>query len=157
MGNIPLVTPIVAEDIGVPAPSFVSITPDGNPSGSLIFDENETITIRYTADRLKVEGLILLGSGSNLTSVSNGAQAVNFTKISSLKDLSTYEVKINVTTYTIFYAFAWSGSVTNGTSEEFDEFDLEEELDEELSLVPASKKKSKKVENDSVGIKKLSC
>lgn len=123
IGSLPLVTPIIAESNEVPTPLFVSITPDGNPSGSLIFDVNETITIRYTADRSSVDGLILLGTGSNLTTSINNENAVNLTKVSSLKDKSTYEAIINVTSYTIFYAYAWSVTITNGTTEEFDLFD----------------------------------
>lgn len=123
IGSLPLITPIIAESNEVPAPLFVSITPDGNPSGSLIFEENETITIKYTADRFSADGLILLGTGSNLTTSFNNEKAVNFTKVSSLKDKSTYEAVINVTSYTIFYAYAWSENITNGTIEEFDLFD----------------------------------
>lgn len=119
-GSLPF-TPVYAAE-SVPAPEFISLSPDGI-DGNMIFEVNETITVTYNADRKAVDGLILLGSGSGLTEDVNNPAAINFTKVSSLKEKSTYEAKFNLTTYTEFYAFAWSGSLTNGTSETFENFD----------------------------------
>ncbi len=121
IGSIPF-TPISAAS-AVPAPEFISITPDGNTAGSLIFDVNETLTIQYKTDRLSVDGVILLGSGSNLTENINDARALNFTRVSSFQDKSTWEVEFDITSYTKFHAYAWSVDLVNGTYEEIDNFD----------------------------------
>ncbi|MCY3410227.1 MAG: PKD domain-containing protein [Candidatus Heimdallarchaeota archaeon] len=121
LSSLPM-TPIYAQTAGeVPAAEFVSITPDGTPAGSFFYNINETITITYTADRFDVDGVKLLGTGSNLTENIN--TAMNLTKVSSFQGKSTYSVDINVSSYTEFYAYAWSVSFDNGTNEEFDRFD----------------------------------
>ena len=113
----------VMEDNAVPAPEFVSIDPDGTPSGSFIFVENANVTIKYTADRSNTEGLILLGTGSNLTADYSNYRAVNFTLMDSFEGKSTFEVNTTLTSYSVFYAYAWNNELSNGTLEEFDLFD----------------------------------
>lgn len=113
----------VMEDNAVPAPEFVSIDPDGTPGGSFIFVENANVTIEYTADRYDTEGLILLGTGSNLTADYSDYRAINFTLIDSFEGKSTFEVNVTLTSFTIFYAYAWNNELSNGTMEEFDFFD----------------------------------
>ena len=104
-----------------PAPVFQSLDNTGNPAGSHIYDNNTEITISYKANRYAVDGLVLLGSGSNLTiSLSNTDYVRNFTKTSSLRDNSFYSIKLNITSYTYFYAYAYSGNLNNGTYEKLD-------------------------------------
>ncbi len=119
VSSLPLtITPVVAAN--VPAPEFVSMTPDG--SGSFVVSYNTTVTITYTADRFAVDGVILLGTGSNLTTNYN-EKLINFTAMNSHRDKTTYELNITITSYTVFYAYAWSGSFSNGTTENFENFD----------------------------------
>ncbi len=104
----------------VPAPVFVSITPSGDPANSQIYEINETITLNYKADRFEVDGIMLLGTGSNFTEDINDPLALNFTLSDSFKNESNYEVKFNVTSsYSVFYAYSWSITLDNGTKEEF--------------------------------------
>ncbi|MHA2248897.1 MAG: PKD domain-containing protein [Candidatus Kariarchaeaceae archaeon] len=123
LGGIPLqVSPSLGNDQEpgtVPAPSFISITPDSNPSGSNIYSVNTTITLTYEASRFDVDGIILLGFGSNLTTELTNPRALNFSVSSSFRDKSTYVTEFNVTSYTTFYAYSWSVGLNNGTMEEF--------------------------------------
>jgi hypothetical protein len=100
-------------------PVFISLNDTGTPTNSYIYDNQTVITINYKADRYNIDGLILLGQGSNLTeNKDNLSQNRNFTKDYSLRDQSYYSIEINVTSYTYFYAYAWYGSYENGTYEE---------------------------------------
>ncbi len=96
-------------------PVFISLNNTGTPTNSYIYDNQTVITINYKADRYNIDGLILLGQGSNLTeNKDNLGQNRNFTKDYSLRDQSYYSIQINVTSYTYFYAYAWYGSYENG-------------------------------------------
>ena len=100
-------------------PIFISLSDTGDPINSYIYDNQTILTINYKADRYNVEGIILLGQGSNLTENKiDLSQNRNFTKDYSLRDKSYYSIKINLTSYTYFYAYAWYGNFENGTYEE---------------------------------------
>ena len=89
-----------------PLPKFIAVVPRGD-AGNHIFAVNTTVVIKYQADRFDVDGLILVGNGSGLVEDPESPLAVNFTKIGSIRDISTYEVELNVTSYTYFLAYSW--------------------------------------------------
>jgi len=113
-----------ASQDGPPAPVFMALNETGITPDSYIYQNNTFVQISYKADRNAVDGLVLLGSGSNLTTqISNKDYLRNFTKTSSLKANSFYEIDLKITGYTYFYAWAWSGSLTNGTAEKLNVID----------------------------------
>ena len=83
LGSLPgLYHPINADshELSVPAPEFVSVTPDNE--NSFLYQVNDTVTITYTTSRFNVEGMMLLGQGSNLTAQITDSGVKNFTLIS---------------------------------------------------------------------------
>lgn len=109
---------VLAEDPPKPSePTFRGVNPSGE-SNNYIFDENQTVTILYKADRFDVDGLVLVGEGSGLDT--DPITGRNFTLDSSLGPDSFYEIELNVTEYTYFFAYSWSNTLTNNTKEELD-------------------------------------
>lgn len=117
------------EQESVPAPIFVSISKDDQALTSNTVAINDTVSIQYKADRYTVDGIILLGQGNNLTENVTLAESNNFTLSfdSSAKAYSFYSIEVNITEYTKFYAWAWSGTINNGTREELTNFDQDRE------------------------------
>lgn len=111
---------VSAEDPKPSVPEFRGVTPAGD-SNNYIFEENQTVTILYDADRFDVDGIVLVGDGSGLQL--DPVFARNFTKISSEKAFSYYEIELNVSGYTYFFAYSWSKSLTNNSMEVLDLFD----------------------------------
>ncbi len=113
----------------VPAPIFERVSVDNVPVERYVFDVNTTVKISYKADRFAVDGILLLGQGSNLTEDVQLAKTLNFsfTLDRKFKAFSYYSIELNVTEFTKYYAWAWSGSVTNGTREEFTTIDQDRE------------------------------
>ncbi len=111
----------------IPPPVFSEIRVNDNQVTRYVFENNTRIKILYTADRLKVDGVLLLGQGSNLTENLTLAKAWNYsmTLDSQFKGTKFFSIEINVTGFTKFYAWAWSGNITNGVAEKFDTFDKE--------------------------------
>lgn len=99
-----------------PAPEFNSVVPDGQDN-DYIFNQNETVTLQYTADRFEVEGLVIIGNGSDLLWEFNLTNSQNFTKTNSLGPISVYEYEFNVTSYTIFVVYSWYNDISNRTME----------------------------------------
>ncbi|MFV2015159.1 MAG: hypothetical protein ACC656_07025, partial [Candidatus Heimdallarchaeota archaeon] len=95
-------------------PIFKGVNPSGE-SDSYIFEENQTVTILYDANRFDVDGIVLVGKGSGLGL--DPVLAKNFTRVSSLGPTSSYEIKLNVSEYTYFFAYSWSKALTNNTKE----------------------------------------
>jgi hypothetical protein len=107
-------------EVKPPAPDYGGITPIGT-NLQTVYETNTTVTIFYSADRFQVHGLVLVGSGSGLNlDPLNGR---NLTKTGSSGPTSDYEIQINVTGYTYFYAYSWYNSLTNNTKEILDRKD----------------------------------
>ncbi len=117
------------ENEGIPSPEFTGISVDGETVTRFVFDVNTTVKISYSADRFAVDGILLLGQGSNLTEDVSKAEASNYsmTLDSKFRDKKFFSIEINVTEFTKFYAWAWSGDITNGTRETIDNFDRDRE------------------------------
>lgn len=108
------------EDVSVPEPIFDRVFPKGDDTPS-VYQINETITIFYETSRTDVEGMILLGSGSNLTENLDDEDNLRYFELeSSFRDESFYEIELNVTSYTYFYAMTWFNTIDNHTYEEID-------------------------------------
>ncbi|RMG28052.1 MAG: hypothetical protein D6732_19245, partial [Methanobacteriota archaeon] len=117
------------EQEGIPSPEFTGISVDGNTVTRYVFDINTTVKISYTADRFAVDGILLLGQGSNLTEDIATAKSSNYsmTLDDQFRDKKFFSIEINVTEFTKFYAWAWFGDITNGTREVIDNFDVDRE------------------------------
>lgn len=108
----------LAEDPPKPSePIFRGVNPSGE-SNNYIFDENQTVTILYQADRFDADGLVLVGEGSGLDL--DPITGRNFTLDSSQGPDSFYEIELNVTEYTYFFAYSWSNTLSNNTKEDLD-------------------------------------
>ncbi len=107
---------ISAETNKPPAPEIIEIDPPG------YYFANETnITVYYSVERFKgVNGILLVGEGSNLTINLNHALQLNFSH--SLRDRSYYNGTFTLTSNTKFKAYSWSQEITNGTYEDLDPF-----------------------------------
>ncbi|MHA1912366.1 MAG: PKD domain-containing protein [Candidatus Kariarchaeaceae archaeon] len=120
--SIFLSAPITAElnltaDGNPPAPEFVSMTPDRS-----LYDNGTStsnVTVEYRADRFDVEGLILLGEGSNLSLSYDDGLMMNLSY--TYKQWAYYTTNITVSENTRFYAWAWHTSHDNGTEEPYQE------------------------------------
>ncbi|MHA2253461.1 MAG: PKD domain-containing protein [Candidatus Kariarchaeaceae archaeon] len=109
---------IQPQQVTVPAPVFVSLIPSGEPEGSYIFQINQTIEIQYLTTRNEVDGILLLGNGSNLVQEFDHPDVLEFKLDRSQKNVSWYKIELNVTSYTQFIAYSWSTVKSNGTYEE---------------------------------------
>ncbi len=98
-----------------PAPELLSISPE-----KTLYEIGEEITIEYIADRYQVDGVIIVGVGSGLTT--DPDHGLNMTLYKSYKDQSYYKVTLNITSFTKFWAWAWSGTIQNRTVEELEPF-----------------------------------
>ena len=107
--------PVVSQSGTPPAPEFVSISPE-----KTIYAIGEAITVEYRADRFEVDGVVIVGEGSNLSL--NPENSLNMTLKRSYREYSYYSITFNVTSFTKFWAWAWSGSITNGTAEALEPF-----------------------------------
>ncbi len=107
--------PVISQSGTPPAPEFVSISPE-----KTLYAIGEAITVEYRVDRFEVDGVILVGEGSNLSI--NPENSLNMTLKRSYREYSYYSVTFNVTSFTKFWAWAWSGSITNGTAEDLEPF-----------------------------------
>ena len=99
-----------------PAPEFVSMTPD---KSLYINGTSNNVTVEYRADRFDVEGLILLGTGSNLSLSYDDGLMMNLSR--TYKQWAYYTTNITVSENTRFYAWAWHTSHDNGTEEVYQE------------------------------------
>jgi hypothetical protein len=120
--SIFLSAPISAElnltaDGNPPAPEFVSMTPDQGRYQNGTSASN--VTVEYRANRFDVEGLILLGEGSNLSLSYDDGLVMNFSR--NEKQWTYYTTNITVSENTRFYAWAWHTSNDNGTAEAYQE------------------------------------
>ncbi|MHA1304677.1 MAG: hypothetical protein ACTSPI_13345, partial [Candidatus Heimdallarchaeaceae archaeon] len=98
----------------VPAPKLKEYTPAGYS-----IDNGTIITVNYTVPRFAgIDGVLLVGEGSNLTTNLDSALELNYTH--SYRDLSYYSGSFNLTENTKFKAYAWSGDVSNGTYEDLE-------------------------------------
>ncbi|MHA1687104.1 MAG: PKD domain-containing protein [Candidatus Heimdallarchaeaceae archaeon] len=105
------------------APKLESITGEGYPEeySGIIFDYGTLITVEYSVDRFAgINGVILVGYGSNLTTDIDSAISLNYSH--SLKAKSYYTGVFNLTENTRFKAYAWIGDKDNGTYEELSNF-----------------------------------
>ncbi len=79
------------------------------------------ITVEYSVDRfIGVSGIVIVGSGSNLSLTPETSLALNFSY--SQVDRSYYEGTFSLTNLTLFKGYAWIGDITNGTYEELENF-----------------------------------
>jgi len=110
---------------GVPPAKFVNITVDGEELTNHIVKVNTTVKIHYTAQRFEVDGVVLLGSGNNLTESVDDAVAANFSLNEDKASGPTkyFSIEFNITEYTKFYAYAWKGNYSNGVIEDFSSID----------------------------------
>ncbi len=85
------------------------------------FPNNTVITVEYSVDRLiGIDGVVIVGSGSNLTLTPATSIALNFSH--SLVDRSYYTGSFVLTSLTTFKGYSWIGEINNGTYEELEIF-----------------------------------
>ncbi len=125
VGMLPTISVVSAEEDGVPSAKFDRLTVDGETLDTNIVKVNTTVKIQYTADRLKVDGVVLLGVGNNLTENVEDAVAANFSLVEDNAQGPTkfFSIEVNVTEFMKFYAYSWKDNYTNGTPEEFNSID----------------------------------
>jgi hypothetical protein len=111
---------IQPHQVTVPAPVLFAIRPSSDPPRSNVYQINQTIEIEYFTTRNEVDGILLLGNGSNLVQDYNQPDALEFKLDRSLQNVSWFKVELNVTSYTQFIAYSWSMDKSNGTYEELD-------------------------------------
>jgi hypothetical protein len=101
-------------------PRFENLSSDPQSNG-LNFQNGTLITVEYSVYRYSsVNGVIIVGSGSNLSIDINDGLELNFSH--SLRDRSYYTGTFNLTENTYFKGYGWIGEITNGTYEEVDDF-----------------------------------
>lgn len=120
---------LAQDDSSIPSPEFIGVSVNGETVTRYVFDVNTTVKISYSADRFAVDGVLLLGSGSNLTEDLSAAEGQNYsmTLERKFRDKKFFSIEINVTEFTKFYAWAWSGDINNGTRELIENFDTDRE------------------------------
>ncbi|MCG3225591.1 MAG: hypothetical protein H7645_01625 [Candidatus Heimdallarchaeota archaeon] len=111
---------VIAEDEAKPrlesltAEGFEGFPGKNYPTGTLI-------DVEYSVKRyVGVDGVVLVGEGSNFTLDINQGLELNFSH--SLEVRSYYTGTFNLTEHTYFKAYGWIGEITNGTYEEVDFF-----------------------------------
>jgi len=105
------------------SPKLVSIKGENYPEDykGIIFDNGTLITVEYSVDRFAgIDGVVLVGYGSNLTVDLTHALKLNYSR--SYRDRSYYVGSFNLTENTRFKAYAWIGTIDNGTYEELESF-----------------------------------
>ncbi|NPD89467.1 MAG: PKD domain-containing protein [Asgard group archaeon] len=96
------------------AEGFEGFNGQNYPNGTLI-------TVEYSVKRyVGVDGVKLVGAGSNFTLDINLGLELNFSNSFELR--SYYTGTFNLTEHSYFKAYGWIGDVTNGTYEEVDYF-----------------------------------
>lgn len=114
---------VVGEPENNVAPKLESISGEGYPEDytGIIFDNGTLITVEYSVDRFAgINGVILVGIGSNLTTNIQNALSLNYSH--SYRDKTYYTGTFNLTENTKFKAYAWIGEITNGTYEDLSTF-----------------------------------
>jgi hypothetical protein len=112
-------------DEDIAPPELIRVLVDDSEITELRVPVNSTVKLEYNADRFNTDGLLLLGTGSNLTLSIQVAFDNNysFTLDRARVDKKYFSIEFNVTENTKFFAYTWHGELTEGIYEDIDKID----------------------------------